>query len=547
MRVFRVLLLITLLGLSGGLLSVKGQSLKGVYWVPPSNTREALEDLLKMKEAGVEALRTPLIEDAKILFWIDSLRIWLYQDLPLAGLTVVELRDTLDYARGLLREVLERSRPYPYARFFGLLSGSDVASENMRPYLDTLTHLVHAVGPPGSSTYYVSFFRKGDRAHTGVNQVLLDLLDVPAPAEEWGRRDTLAGTPTGIGALGTFVAPDLSVDGFRVVHSPSHQAYYMEQALEHLNDIPLFIYRWRDAVPGTGAYGCPPDAFLPRWYGLHDAEGNPRLVWEVVSGLFTGRVRAFLFPEGIEVHRTTEDWIRFFGLLFLLGFPLLWAGFPMVRRTTVRFLGARFFYLEALRRNEVPGMGVLTLLLGVWAIQHGMILRVFWGIFQTSEASVRLLCVWDGQMQALWQLFLLHPWLTVPLGVGIFLVGFFVLTAIAYLLVGKIWKIPALFTLILWHWWAIQFVLLGALLLTTFPVEVQLHLLGPGALLWFLVSLWIPVRVGMDVHAQRGRGWVIPLLAFLAGGLVLTVTYVLYAPKWQFAFHVVRWLTHPSL
>ncbi len=530
-----------------GFFPVQGQSLKGIYWEPPAHREDAYAALLKMKRGGVEALRTPLIEDERILYWIDSLGIWLFQDLPLEGLTWRELRDTMDYASHMLREVLVRAQPYTHARYFGLLANSDVADGRMQPYVDTLARIVRNEGPPGSVGYYRTFFRQSDRAHDAVDLVLLDLLDVPEPAQALMQGASRKKVRVGIGSLGTYVDDNILPDDVHAAHSAMHQAYYLEQALRHMQGIPLFVYRWKDAFPSEDGSRCASDAWLPRGYGLHDQQGHERPSWEVVSGLFTGEGKMFLFPSGDFPVPSPYNWIRFMGVLALLGFPLLWAAFPMVRRTTLRFFGARFFYVEALRRAEVPGIGVLLLLLGVWAWQQGVTLWIFWEMFRAAEASVRLLCVWNGQVRVFWQTLLLEPWLTVPWGIVGFLLIVAMLLLMAYLFTREKWRVSSLLTLVLWPFWTGQIVLLAGLLLTTFPVEVQLRLLGPGVLGWLLTYVWVVFRVLMDVGAGVRKRWLVPFGGLLILALGIFLLYESDPAMWHFALHVVRELTSPIL
>ncbi|PSQ80558.1 MAG: hypothetical protein BRD46_03935, partial [Bacteroidetes bacterium QS_8_68_15] len=225
--------------------------LRGVVWHPPADEAQAVRALRRMRKAGVEAVRTPLIRREALLDAADTLRLRLFQDLPAAYLSAGELDEALPDLGWELERALLAARRHPSARHFGLLSRSDTSVPRVCEALAELSERAEEQGPSGVRTYYETPFIEHDRCTGAANLTLLDALnreDPQALLRRWqqARTDTTTvpadSVRAGIGALGTWVDP--SDDGLRAPHSPASQARYFE---EHL---PLLL---RDSMRAQAA------------------------------------------------------------------------------------------------------------------------------------------------------------------------------------------------------------------------------------------------------------------------------------------------------
>ena len=155
--------------------------LKGVVWNVPADIGRAEADLAVMRRMGVEAVRTEIILDGRILTQADSLGLVLFQDLPIEWLSATALRDTLDYALELLETAIERSADHPSARNFGLARLSDSSSPRGCEYFARLTERVRRL--PRGRTYYVTAFVQDDLCSSEVDMVLIDVSAGSAPLD----------------------------------------------------------------------------------------------------------------------------------------------------------------------------------------------------------------------------------------------------------------------------------------------------------------------------------------------------------------------------
>ena len=96
------------------------EQVKGIVWQPPARFEKAKQDLIEMRNIGVEAIKTPLITDERLYTVADSLNLSLYQDLPFSYLPSSELVQSVDEAKQLLESALLNASNHPSARHFGL-------------------------------------------------------------------------------------------------------------------------------------------------------------------------------------------------------------------------------------------------------------------------------------------------------------------------------------------------------------------------------------------------------------------------------------------
>ncbi len=229
---------------------------KGVVWEAPPEYVQAARELRRIRAAGVDAVRTTVLRDERLLALADSLGLALYQDLPVAYLPAPALYDTLDAAARMLEAALERARGHPSARHFGLTSYSDTSTPAACAYVEALADRVRRHGPPGSRAYYLTPFARADPCAGAVDLVLLDALNRARPEallDRWRAAHPDASARVGLGALGTWIDPQ-AARGRRVPHSAEAQARYLETHLSTL----LYVF---------SAFGSSMRPFSPRGGG----------------------------------------------------------------------------------------------------------------------------------------------------------------------------------------------------------------------------------------------------------------------------------------
>ncbi|MXX96237.1 MAG: hypothetical protein F4065_10920 [Rhodothermaceae bacterium] len=252
--------------------------LKGVVWDAPEPP--TAQDFLKIHEAGVEAIRLPVITDRNLLHVADTLGLQLFQDLPIRFLPAPALLDTLEYAKNQLSLARQTYHLYRSAHHFGVSTKSDTSSPQACEYFEEL-----AAWAPELTLYYTSAFIADDQCSSDVDLVLLDVRKEPDPVtviKNWSRP-----TPVGFSSVGQKVDPDKF--GLYQVHSPQSQARFLENHLPRLLETTaevIFVYRWQDA--GNTA---------SQW-GLIDASGQERPAFDVLRGIYTDAQHIFAFDFG---------------------------------------------------------------------------------------------------------------------------------------------------------------------------------------------------------------------------------------------------------
>lgn len=350
-------------------------TLAGVVWAVPADAEAAVNDLLAMHEAGVRAARTELVADTLVLRAASLLGIALWQDLPVEGLPALFLRQRTGEASRVLAEALDRARPYPAARHFGLARTSDTSDPRARPYFEALTALAHERGAPGTRTYYVSRFPRDDRAARAVDLVLLDARDGD-PVEALRRWRSRHDSPVGLASMGVGVRPG-QAGGWRTMGTEAAQARALEtafNALLTLDDPPAaaFVSRWRDAAADVVERDQRAEVAGTR-FGLLGEDDQPRPALDVASGFWTGRQRVFAFDAGSEARQERRaSPLLLLGWGLVLGLGAFYAGAPRLGALAPRYFGRRDLYREAVQRGfdlsafETSGLAVaLTLAAGV--------------------------------------------------------------------------------------------------------------------------------------------------------------------------------------
>lgn len=335
--------------------------MQGVVWTPPASVEQASHDLRAMAADGVQAVRTPLVLDERLIRVADTLGLQWYQDLPLAYLPAEALQDTLSFARVQLDQWLAVAGRHASLRHVGLTRLSDTSDPRACAVLRELHAAVQDRGPPGSRTYYVTPFTRADACASTVDGVLLDGRSMAHPMQRlraW--QAAHPDTPAGLGAIGTWVRAD-TLRGLLVPHSPEAQARYIEQHLGYaLSDTvqappaSVFAYRWRDN---------PPNDPYARSYGLHAADGTPRPASEVVAGFYTGTQTVFAFPGG-TAPQEAAPWLTLvgWGLVGLLA--IVYFRGPRFQNMASRYFGGHNFYQESVREGREVLTGSMLTVVG---------------------------------------------------------------------------------------------------------------------------------------------------------------------------------------
>lgn len=530
------------------------QPVQGVVWHVPEEPAQALQELDRLGEMGVQAVRTGLVADTTVLTRADSLGIALYQEVPIDYLPAAVLRDTLEAVQQQLRPVLQRASGHRSARHFGLARRSDTSDPAACAYFRALTELVQQEGPAGSATYYLTAFVENDRCTSAVDFVLLDALDEDDPARLLRRRAARSDSsarPVGVGAVGTYVRPAAG-GGLRRPHSPERQARYLEQALgvllaDTLSAPPsaVFVYRWRDEARGLPLEPRGADLPTRRRYGLLAEDGSARPASDVVQGFYTGRQRVFAFSAGTEPgHRW--PWLLLIGWGVVAALGVTYTLSTRMRRMAPRYFGARGFYRDAVREGRELMEGATTGLLVLVGISLGVACTAALSIAREHEVFwVVLRILPDGMHEAAFTL-VTQPWLATLAVAAVFVGGVLLWAAALALLTRGRQRLLAAQTLVLiiWPRWTFLLVMVAALVVATLPPDEALALLPYLVGVYLVLHLYATARTLNDYRnvAFVPVPRVITVLAlnpFMLGLLALGFALLQYRYEVAFLWHLL--------
>ncbi len=505
---------------------------QGIVWTPPESVERASRDLRAMAADGVQAVRTSLVLDERLIRVADTLGLQWYQDLPLSHLSAEALQDTTSFARIQLDQWLAVAERHPSLRHVGLSYLSDTSDPAACAVLQELHAAVQDRGPPGSRTYYVTPFTAADVCASTVDDVLLDARTMVHPMKRlhvW--QAVHPNTPAGLGAVGTWVRAD-TLRGLLVPHSPERQARYLERHLGHaLSDTAqvaptaVFAYRWRD-TPSADPYA--------RSYGMHTVEGTPRPAADVVAGFYTGRQTVFAFLGG-EAPQGAPPWLTLIGWGLIGVLAVVYFRGLRFQSMVARYFGGHNFYQESVREGREVLTGSLVILAGsalvglvvltivtVRSVQD--VPAVLWGV-NALPASIQDTAAM--LLQNNWQaggVLALGYGLSLALWAGFFVgVGRYTTTPLsggqALMLVGA----PQ---------WPLLLVMVGALTVTSLPPDA-----ARAVVYWLwvatgVVTLWMTGRVLADAMA-------VMRMPFLLALATLTVS-PLFMVGWVALYLIVR-------
>ncbi len=486
--VYALALAALLAGVAGGPARAQPKVWKGVVWAAPADVRQAEGDLIRMRRAGVEAVRTGLVRDERLLALADTLGLRFFQELPLDALPAARLADTLAFARETLRRALARARGHPSARHFGLARRSDTSVAEACDFFRALA----GMRPDGVRVYYVSVFTAADRCRDAVDFVLLDGRDRLPPVTDW--------TGRGLATLGAWVDPD-GPRGLRNAHAPEAQARFLETRLNALLDaasppVAVFVHRWRDAAPDADADPEPPDPYGRR-YGLHDRTGRPRLAFDVTAGVYTGRQRVFAFPAG-RAPGPGAPWIVLVGWAVVAMLAVHYARSPRFRFMAPRYFLAHGFYRDAVREGrDVLPMTSALLLLAI-AAGVGMTASVVFGAITDTRAVMTALRWLPGGMRETLAGLLGQPWLLALTAGSLYALALALwAAALAFVARRRRPLTPGqVFMLVVWPRWMLLPLMAAAMVLGARPVSPGTAAALAGA--WLLLTLWATVRTLID-------------------------------------------------
>lgn len=369
---------------------------RGVVWELPDDPTVARTDLSRMRELGVTAVRTSLIEDERILRLADAFEISLYQEVSAAYLTSRQFADTLEAVRGQLMRALAVAHRSPNARTFGIARYADTSAEATCESIRTLLDEARSAAPAGTRFYYVSFFIEQDRCANLVDFALLDARDHERPSTLLNRWSAAHDSPAGLAAVGTWHAPG-TPRGLQSSRSFESQARFLELALtdaiENAWDAPaIFVYQWRDSDEPLPAFHRGERDPYRTTYGVRNDDGSFRPAADVLAGFYRGEQVAFAFDRG-EADYRDWPWTVLLTWVVIMMIAILYAVSPRFRNTVPRYFLAHGFYRDSVRegRNLLLASS-LTMLIAV-ALSSGIALAAIVEILGDVTAF-RLLMSW---------------------------------------------------------------------------------------------------------------------------------------------------------
>ena len=356
----------------------------------------AVRDLETMKGMGIEAVRTPLLQDTAFYAIADSMDIALYQDLPFEYLSRNELAQAVDSAKQLLDTALSLAAPYSSARHFGLMQQSDTSVPETCAFLEELISFAKSKYGNRNTFYYSTLFVEQETCAESADLVLLDARDASdlmSVHQAWHALHPER--PMGFSAVGTWVrdtpGEDAENQGYLYAHSEEYQARYLEHNLgkilySGLSTPPsvIFVYRWRDI---RLSYPSPAhNLFQPyrHTYGVISSGNKARVSQHVVAGLYSGRQRVFAFDAG-QPQPESAEWVILFVWINIFILSVAFAYFPRFRLMVRRYFTAHGFYLEAVREGRELLLGPNILLFAIFSSAFGICAITILDVFRATE------------------------------------------------------------------------------------------------------------------------------------------------------------------
>lgn len=521
-----------------------------MVWTAPAEVEHAEADLIRMWEMGVQAVRTGLLQEERLLTLADTLGLHLFQEVPLDYLSAPELADTLAYAMRVLALALDQARGHPSARHFGLARRSDTSHPSACAFFEQLTAQVHR--QPGSQAYYLSAFIEADQCAEAVDLVLLDARDVAAPESllvRWQAAHPAA--PVGISGLGTWVGAHAK-PGLRHPHSAASQARYLEIHLRTLlagqlampTPAALFVYRWRDVQVDRPSLRYDMDQPYQPGFGLWTSDDAPRPAVDVVEGFYTGGQTVFAFPAGDEPTPPTP-WNVLIGWLVVILVTVCYAVSPRFRHMVPRYFQARGFYREGIREGRDVLLGASVLLLVALALGVGVLGSSLLEGIREEPAFQLLFQKLPAQMQETGVALLAKPWMLALLLGSLYALSIALWTSVlSFLSRRRRQLVPGqALMLVLWVRWPFLILMIGAMLVPSLPDHLARYVLVGLAAAALLVAVYAFFRTLIDYSAITHVSIYQVLLAGLFNPIVMIALLLLVLALDQrallaFAYHL---------
>jgi len=535
------------------------EEVKGIVWQPPARFEKAKQDLIDMKNIGVEAIKTPLITDERLYAVADSLELSLYQDLPFSYLSSSELVQSVDEAQQLLESALRNASNHPSARHFGLTAYSNTGVESSCRFVTEVVNFARSRSSVNYRFYYSTFFIEQELCAADVDLVLVDVQNDQDYSEKMRRwAQSHPQTPLGLANIGTWVINSPSDEdktkGYLSEHSEEYQARFLENALKELlvepsgaNPHVIFVYRWRDTrLPyPSSAHNLSQPYRNP--YGMISSGNQTRLAYDVLKGFYLGNQYVFAFPAG-QANSSSPEWITLLVWLNILILSIAYAYFPRFRLMARRYFTAHGFFREAIREGRELLIGPNVLIFLALTSAFGLCVTVALDAFRKTEAF-SLVLRWIPESISFTAVALLsQPFLLFIALAGTYgLLLSFWTSALSVISTRSRWTLlpGQSFMLVLWSQWPLLLVMIGAGVIHSMDqpqlsrmallLVAALILLIAAGMLFTLRDYWYiskanPAIVTVSLIIN-------PITLFLAA-----VSYycIQYADQLNFALHVVQ-------
>lgn len=536
LRTLSLLICLTFFPLGKQVLAQQGPEI-GVEWVAPGDFVDAAGDLLEMAEVGFRAVRMPPVFDRGFLELADSLGLTLYEELPLAGLSVRELLQSSALADSILTLILEKGRGFDSAGPIGITRMSDTRSAGACAEIHRLATRIRQAG---RLAYYTSAFGAADTCADQVDFVLFDLLGDPDP------QDTLNGiiekqTATGIVGLGVPVTEPSS--GWNVPGSPEAQARFMEEVLVkvlHSDLERVFVYRWRDAERRGLEV---PDPW-GKAYGLYTSNSDPRPALQIVRGILLGIQDTFAIEPG-EIPERQQPWFPLLGWMMLSLTALLYAGNPRFRSMIPRYFFAHGFFRNAVREAREVLPLTSTAILTVTGLSVGLIASYVITSLQDTALVLHMYRLLGAPMREALTAIMGAPFVLVVLIGSVTLLSTSLWMGVWMAVTGRRARLLPSQALMLASWprWQVLVLLPIAMVLESVGSVPGWTVIVLGAA-WLMTALWATVRTSWDLAQITHVPYPVAILVWavhpmVSGSFVVAVWSLFHWDEVRFAWHLL--------
>ena len=513
---------------------------RGVSWSAPDDVNEAADALLAMREKGVTAVYTTVIEDDRLFTLADSLGIAFYQQVPISRAAAPSVKDQVAaLLHDGLSSIIERSRRHDSARYLGLAFNVDTGDRRTCEALADLAEQLRAEDVDGMRLFYTTVLTGSDRCGALVDFVLLD-----ARATSASRRLSAWHSAHQVPAAVMAGAPRPPLQD--KTKAEETQAYRLDEELDqvrqHVTEA-VFVHTW-SGVDAMSPFDEPRIDRRGISYALTNEGATPAL--EVLQGYFTEDQTVFAFAPPRADREVIPAWfvIAVWVLVALLG--ALYASVLPFRQLVARYFFTPRFFRDSVQEGRELGVDVYlpaALLLSSAAGLLGAGLLLYVGPSYATTVVVG----WLPEGVRPWvEAAVQEPWLlAITVALGALLCAFFWAAVIAILSrqsAGP--RLGQALTLVVWPRWPVFLLLVMAAVLLTLSSPLALW---TGVVVVSLWTLGWPLRTArtlrhvlkMQVPASRK-----PLLMYLLSPfvpmLVAAVLLLIYRAELRFIWRLLQ-------